>query len=83
MGNKKPATKEDIALIMNLQRDVSKVGKPINIIQRLIDAEKNGGTKDQIKLATEWKEKNYNSVLSYSNKVQHSYATKPVVIIND
>lgn len=83
MGKKKPATKEDIALIMNLQRDVSKVGKPINIIQRLIDAEKNGGTKDQIKLATEWKEKNYNSVLSYSNKVQHSYATKPVVIIND
>ena len=83
MGKKKPATKEDIALIMNLQRDVSSTGKPINIIQRLIDNEKKGGTKGEIKRATEWKEENYSSVVSYSNHLQMRYATKPVVIINE
>ena len=32
-GKKKPATKEDIALIMNIQRDISITGKPVNILK--------------------------------------------------
>ena len=81
-GKKKPATKEDIALIMNIQRDISITGKPVNIIKKLIINERNGGTKGEVKRATEWKEERYGSVLSYDNEVQNSYATKPVVIIN-
>ena len=80
MGKKKPATKEDIALIMNLQRDSD---KPVNIIQRLIDSEKKGGTKGQVKRATSWNEEKFKSVLSYSKELQMDYATKPVVIINN
>jgi hypothetical protein len=68
---------------MNLQRDVSKTGKPVNIIQRLIDNEKRGGTKGEVKRATGWKEENYDSVVSYSKEVQMKYATQPVVIINN
>ena len=83
MGKKKPATKEDIALIMNLQRDVSKTGKPVNIIKRLIEEERYGGAVGQVKRAKEWQDENYDSVLSYTNKIQMEYAKKPVVIIND
>ena len=81
-GKKKPATKEDIALIMNIQRDISITGKPVNIIKKLIINERNGGTRGEVKRATAWKEDRYESVLSYDNEVQNSYATKPVVIIN-
>jgi hypothetical protein len=82
-GKKKPATREDIALIMNLQRDVAKTGKPINIIQKLIEAEKNGGAKGQIKLASEWPEDNFNLVLSYTNEEQVFHAQTPVELIGD
>jgi len=78
MGKKNPATKEDIALIMNLQRDMK---KPVNIIQRLIDKEKNGGTKDEVVKATSWNEEKFKSVLSYSKELQMKYATKPLTII--
>ncbi len=80
-GKKKPATREDIALIMNLQRDVSKTGKPINIIQKLIEAERNGGAKGQIKIASEWPEDNFNLTLSYNNETQVFYARKPVELL--
>ena len=82
-GKKKPATREDIALIMNLQRDVAKTGKPVNIIQKLIEAEKNGGAKGQIKLASEWPEENFDLTLSYNNEIQVFYARKPVELIGD
>jgi len=82
-GKKKPATREDIALIMNLQRDVAKTGKPINIIQKLIEAEKNGGAKGQIKLASEWPEDNFNLVVSYTNEEQVFHAQTPVELIGD
>ena len=78
MGKKNPATKEDIALIMNLQRDMK---KPVNIIQRLIDKEKNGGVKDEVLKATSWNEEKFKSVLSYSKELQMTYATKPLTII--
>jgi hypothetical protein len=77
-GKQKPATREDIALIMNLQREVSKTGKPIDIIKALIDAEKNGGAKGQIKIATGWPQDNFDLVLSYDNKTQVHYAQRPV-----
>ena len=83
MGKKKPATKEDIALIMNLQRDVSKTGKPVNIIKRLIDAEHNGGAKGQGKTATGWNDESYGAILSYDNKLQMHYAKKPLIIIEE
>jgi len=68
---------------MNLQRDVAKTGKPINIIQKLIEAEKNGGAKGQIKLASEWPEDNFNLVLSYTNEEQVFHAETPVELIGD
>ena len=77
-GKKKPATKEDIALIMNLQRDVSKTGNPVNIIEKLIEAEKAGGAKGQIATATEWPGDRFGNVLSYNNKTQVLYAHRPV-----
>ncbi len=78
MGKKNPATKEDIALIMNLQRDMD---KPVNIIKHLIDKEKNGGTKNEVVKATSWKEDKFKSVLSYTKELQMKYATKPLTII--
>jgi mono/diheme cytochrome c family protein len=77
-GKKNPATREDIALIMNLQREVAKTGKPIDIIKALIDAEKNGGAKGQIKIATGWPQDNFDLVLSYDNQTQVYYAQRPV-----
>ena len=77
-GKKKPATKEDIALIMNLQRDVSKTDNPVNIIEKLIEAEKAGGAKGQIATATEWPSDRFGNVLSYNNKTQVLYAHRPV-----
>ena len=82
-GKKNPATREDIALIMNLQRDAAKTGKPINIIQKLIEAEENGGTKGQINIASGWPEDNFNLTLSYNNDTQVYYAQKPVELIGD
>ena len=82
-GKKKPATREDIALIMNLQRDVAKTGKPVNIIQKLIEAEKNGGAKGQIKIASEWPEDNFKFALSYTNETQVFYAHKPIELIGE
>ena len=77
-GKKKPATEEDIALIMNLQRDVIKTGKPINIIEKLIEAEKNGGAKGQIAIASGWSPDDFKHTLSYDNKTQIYYARRPV-----
>ena len=77
-GKKNPATREDIALIMNLQREVAKTGKPIDIIKALIDAEKNRGAKGQIKIATGWPQDNFDLVLSYDNQTQVYYAQRPV-----
>ncbi|MBT6295164.1 MAG: cytochrome c, partial [Nitrospina sp.] len=81
-GKKKPATREDIALIMNLQRDVAKTGKPINIIQKLIEAEENGGAQGQMNLASEWPESNFKHSLSYSNETQVFYAQKPLEFLD-
>lgn len=39
-GKKLPATVEDIALVMNAQIEAIRTGKPVNVIQRLIDAER-------------------------------------------
>ena len=75
--------RKHIALIMNLQRDAAKTGKPINIIQKLIEAEENGGTKGQINIASGWPEDNFNLTLSYSNDTQVYYAQKPVELIGD
>ena len=63
---------------MNLQREVAKTGKPIDIIKALIDAEKNGGAKGQIKIATGWPQDNFDLVLSYDNQTQVYYAQRPV-----
>ena len=52
-----------------------------NIIQKLIEAEKNGGAKGQIKAASEWPEDNFNLTLSYNNETQVFYAQKPVELL--
>jgi mono/diheme cytochrome c family protein len=82
-GKKNPATREDIALIMNLQRDVSKTGKPINIIEKLIEAENAGGAKGQVAIATEWPDDQFRKVLSYDNETQVLYAQKPVELVDE
>lgn len=77
-GKKNSATEEDIALVMNTQMEAIRTGKPINVIQRLIDAERNGGAKGEIAKAEGWKSEDFASVTTYTNEEQVHYASKPV-----
>ena len=76
-GKEHAATKADVALVMNAQREAIETGKPVHVIKRLLAAD-GQESKDQLASASSWPDALFDKVLSYRNKLQMYYANKPV-----
>jgi mono/diheme cytochrome c family protein len=80
-GKKKSATEDDIALVMNSQLEAIRQGKPVDVIQRLIDRERQGDDAEPIKNIQVWDPMDFKRVLSYTSEEQVNLAAKPLELL--
>ncbi len=79
-GKQQSATVADIALVMAAQMEAIRTGKPIDVIQRLIDAERGGPglAASQPAHIPGWNPEDFAHVLSYDNSDLQRYASAPL-----
>ncbi|MFQ5715838.1 MAG: c-type cytochrome, partial [Nitrospinales bacterium] len=76
-GKEHAASEEDIALVMNAQREAIETGKPVHVIKRLISADRAGGAQGEIARATGWIPENF-KVLAYTSDMGYKLAQAPL-----